>query len=351
MAKSFDLIGPQVSGVYDTYWKFAAERQAIFFRRLNGESGPWTSDPVLQQHKFTNAYRASDRVSQYLINHVIYWDGTPVSGDDPDDTFFRIVLFKVFNRISTWQHLEQALGRISFAEYSFKAYNTLFSRLMKRGERIFSSAYIMPTGGSIFGQQHKHGNFLLLIERMIDDGVPWRLTELKTMREAFELLRSYPLMGDFLSYQYTIDLNYSPLTSFPESEFVVPGPGARDGIAKCFLDTRGLSEADVIRWTADQQFDEWERLHLSFQDLWGRPLQLIDCQNLFCEVDKYSRIAHPEVKGISGRTRIKQKFRPLPDNIAYSYPPKWGINDAVRASARKAPPAGPFSPMEVSDET
>jgi hypothetical protein len=57
--------------VFETYWRFAAERQAIFFRRLEGRPAPWTDDPILQQHKFTNAYRASDRVSQYLILFVM----------------------------------------------------------------------------------------------------------------------------------------------------------------------------------------------------------------------------------------------------------------------------------------
>ena len=56
---------------YDTYWRFAAERQAIFFRRFAGAPAPWTDDPILQRYKFTNAYRASDRVSQYLIREVI----------------------------------------------------------------------------------------------------------------------------------------------------------------------------------------------------------------------------------------------------------------------------------------
>ena len=62
--------------VFESYWHLAAERQRIFFRRLSGAAAPWTSDPVLRAHRFTNAYRASDRVSQYLINRVIY--GEPV---------------------------------------------------------------------------------------------------------------------------------------------------------------------------------------------------------------------------------------------------------------------------------
>ena len=58
--------------VYDMYWKFAAERQEVFYRRLDGAAGPWTEDRVIGKYKFTNAYRASDRVSQYLIRNVIY---------------------------------------------------------------------------------------------------------------------------------------------------------------------------------------------------------------------------------------------------------------------------------------
>src|SRR5438094_843323 len=58
------------SPVYETYWRFAAERQRIFFSRLAGDPAPWTVDPILGSYKFTNAYRASDRVSQYLIRNV-----------------------------------------------------------------------------------------------------------------------------------------------------------------------------------------------------------------------------------------------------------------------------------------
>jgi hypothetical protein len=67
--------------------------------------------------------------------------------------------------------------------------------------------------------------------------------------------------------------------------------------------------------------------------LWGRPLQLIDCQNLFCEVDKYARVAHPEAAGLTGRTRSKQKFAAQAQPIEFWYPAKWGINDRIAAGA------------------
>ncbi len=58
------LVPAKVSEVYESYWRFAAERQAVFFRRARGEAHPWTDNPVLAIYKFTNAYRASDRVNQ-----------------------------------------------------------------------------------------------------------------------------------------------------------------------------------------------------------------------------------------------------------------------------------------------
>ena len=41
---------------------------AIFELRADGGPGPWTDDPILQRYKFCNTFRASDRVSQYLIS-------------------------------------------------------------------------------------------------------------------------------------------------------------------------------------------------------------------------------------------------------------------------------------------
>jgi len=88
-------------------------------------------------------------------------------------------------------------------------------------------------------------------------------------------------------------------------------------------------EADIMRYMADHQDEHFARLGLPFGGLRGRPLQLIDCQNLFCEVDKYARVAHPEIVGHSGRSRIKQRFQPVMERVPAWFPPKWGINDAA----------------------
>lgn len=313
----------RVTEAFDTYWRFAAERQEIFFRRLHGHDAPWTDDPILREFKFTNAYRASDRVSQYLIREVIY------SGDDhPAELFFRILLFKIFNKIDTWELLTAAFGEVSLASYSYDRYDRILTQALGRGARIYSAAYIMPSGGRLDCGK-KHRMHLRLIEKMIEDDVPRALQKCRSMQEAFIVLRSYPTIGNFLAYQFVTDLNYSTLLNFSELEFVVPGPGAMDGVHKCFADRRGFSAEELIRLMVDTQEAQFERLGIRFKSLWGRRLQLIDCQNLFCEVDKYSRKAHPDIPGVSGRTKIKQRFRPDQARIPYWYPPKWELNHLV----------------------
>lgn len=326
--------------VFDTYWRFAAERQAIFFRRFRGLGGPWTDDPILNRYKFTNAYRASDRVSQYLIRDVIY------RGDQsPRELFFRVILFKFFNRIDTWKRLLAAFGELTAKNFKPQQYDKVLTASLESGELLYSGAYIMPTGGIGWRQDRKHRMHLRLLEYMLAHELPERVACARSMREAFELLKSVPTIGDFLAYQYVTDLNYSTATEFTENEFVVAGPGARDGIRKCFENLGGLTESDLIGFVCDRQEEEFGSRFLKFESLWDRPLQLIDCQNLFCEVDKYSRVYHPDVKVKNGRGRIKQQFRPSQTPIDYWYPPKWGLNDrivnkTVSDTARHSPENG-----------
>ena len=310
--------------VYDTYWRFAAERQEVFFRKLEGAPPPWTKDPTIAKHKFTNAYRASDRVSQYLIRHVIY------DGDQSlEEVFFRTILFKLFNKIETWELLQRKLGTVAYEDFTYDQYDEVLTAALSSRTRIYSAAYIMPSGNRSFGHQAKHRNHLKLLELMMEDEVPKRISDASSMREAFEILRSYPMVGNFLGYQFVTDLNYSEICDFSEMEFVIPGPGALDGIHKCFSDLGGLNEAEIIRLVTDRQELEFKRLGLEFRTLWGRDLQLIDCQNLFCELSKYARIVHPDIRGVNDRTRIKQVYRPSAKPIEYWFPPKWEINHLI----------------------
>lgn len=311
---------------YDTYWKFAFERQNIFYKRISVGEDLYTTDFVLQTYKFTNVYRACDRVSQFLIRNVIYDD---VRDRSPSDILFRIMLFKLFNKIETWLLLENEFGDLSLDNFEIDTFKRFLDEKMNSGTVLYSNAYMMASGCKEFKVTRKHHSHLLLLDLMSKNRLADQIISCKKMHDAYSLLLDYPLIGRFLAYQYITDINYSPLTDFSESEFTVPGPGARDGIRKCFSSLGGLSETEIIKMMTDRQEYEFDRLGLRFRRIGERPLQYIDIQNIFCEVDKYCRVVHPEIQGLSGRTRIKQKFKPNGNKIDYFFPPKWGIKLGV----------------------
>lgn len=321
----------ETTKVFNTYWCFAAARQSLYLRRLEGDPAPWTDDPILRDHRFTNAYRAADRVSQFLIREVIYAQDSP---HGEEDVVFRTLLFKIFNKIGTWQSLEYLVGPVSWRTYDFDRYRRALDDIALRGP-IYSPAYVIPPPR--LGEASKRADHLRLLELMMRDGLPALVGGALRLAPIYERLCTYPSIGPFLGFQFTIDLNYSPVMEASEAQFVVAGPGARDGIRKCFGRGAEGIEADVIRYMADSQESHCQRLGLECPSLFGRRLQLIDCQNLFCEVDKYARVAHPAISGISGRTRIKQKYKPLMAPLSAFFPPKWGlprVDDGEVAQAR-----------------
>ena len=335
---------PRATAVYDTYWRFAAERQAVYYRRMAEPRGPWSADPIINAYRFTNAYRVADRVSQYLVRNVQY---APDRSQEPAELCYRTLLFKIFNRSETWATLERALGPISSTRTPPARLATVLDQEFERGTRIYSAAYIMPSPPC--GQRRKHRNHLALLARMMADELPRRLADADSLEAAYHLLLAYPGIGPFLAFQYSIDLNYSTLLNFDENDFVVAGPGALDGIAKCFEQAQEHAPEEIIRMMVARQHEEFERRGLRFDGLYGRPLQPIDCQNLFCEVSKYARIAHPDVPGISGRTRIKQRYRPAttlaPTPAAPFLPPQWGMDTSRPVSM----PAAPVPPADGAD--
>lgn len=309
---------PDTSPVFESYWRFAAERHAMYERRLSGQASPWTDDPILRSFRFTNAFRAADRVSQFLIREVIY-EGDPSA----DETVFRILLFKFFNKIDTWEYLERELGPVTIGTFDPCRADALLTRARSAGRRVYSNAYIIPP---LPGRASpKHAGHLQLALELAEAGFADQVRSTGGLAELFALLRGIPGLGDFLAYQFAIDLAYSTVVDHDEDDFVMAGPGALDGLSKVFPGMDLRRAADVIRTMTDEQDHWFEHFGLTFAGLFGRRLHLIDVQNLFCEISKYARVAHPEFAGVAGRTRIKQVFRAAGAIAEPWFPPKWQL--------------------------
>jgi hypothetical protein len=163
----------------------------------------------------------------------------------------------------------------------------------------------------------------------IEENVADELTHAPSLQAVVDIYRRYPLYGNFMSYQTAIDLNYSDLINFSENDFTIPGPGAIRGIRKLFTDLGDYTPAEIVMWMVERQDREFKRLGLKFDGLWGRKLQAIDVQNLFCETDKYCRVRLPELA--SNRTRIKSHFAPSTQPLKIYLPPKWHINPVTES--------------------
>lgn len=307
--------------VFDAFWRFAAERQRIFDLRACDQPGPWTDDPILHQYKFCNSFRASDRVSQYLISQVIYG---PYGQDlEPEDVFLRIVLFRLFSKETTWEALEQATGGVRRDTLDVHRLGRLLDKLRRDGP-IYTAAFILCAHDA-YGHRAKHRNHLELVRRMFAPGALGAdLAAAKSLGQVYDALQAWPMIGSFMGYQLAVDLNYAEELSFDEDDFTVPGPGAGRGLQKVFTDFAGQSPRQLIMRMVDRQEIEFDRLRLDWHGLFGRRLHAIDCQGLFCETDKYARVAFPDLK--SNRVRIKQEFRNPKPRLDLFYPPKWGLN-------------------------
>jgi len=92
-----------------------------------------------------------------------------------------------------------------------------------------------------------------------------RVQDTASLSEIFWLLKAYPSIGDFIAFQLAIDINYSNVVNHTESEFVVAGPGARDGLSKCFPNYSEFSPEALIEFMCDRQELEFERLAIAFR--------------------------------------------------------------------------------------
>lgn len=311
--------------IFPYYFYFMQERMNIFWNKYD-QIQPLTNDMILEINKFTNVYRAMDRVSQYLIRNVIY---TNESYSD-EDILFRIIIFKIFNKIETWEFFESEFGEISISNFDLNKYSQLLSKL-KSQQPIFNNAYMMTGTHSLYNHLNfKHEKWLSMVSNeLIGDDIFKQIIDADSLSSVFHLLRNCSFIGDFLAYQYAIDMNYSPVIDFDENSYVKAGIGAIRGIKKCFKTLpKNYTSEDAIRFTQENLESYREKYGFDdFNNLFGREPTLIDLQNCFCETDKYLRAKIPELQ--IDNKRIKQKYKETQQNLNLFFPPKWNINQKI----------------------
>jgi len=305
--------------IFKYYFEFIKERMDIFRNKYENKQFPYTSNEILLNSKFTNVYRILDRVSQYLIKNVIYqWMYKS------EDILFRILLFKIFNKIDTWEYIENTVWEINLRTFNPSKFTKILDE-RKKEDTIFNWAYIMTWSHSQYKSfKSKHEVRLNVIQKeFIENSLFKKIVQAKSLEWIYSLLRATPLIGDFLAYQYTIDFNYSNVINFDENSFVKAGIWAQRWIKKCFRDYNWSFENAIIytQENFEKLCNQYEIGPIRLLP-WRAPT-LIDLQNCFCETDKYLRKKVPNLK--IWNTRIKQIYKENKNGIEFFFPPKWGI--------------------------
>lgn len=314
------------------YMYFVAERMNIFWERYHGFQPPYTDDPILQKHKFTNVYRALDRSSQYLLAKVIY-NGKQYT---KEDMFWRIVLYKNYNLPSTWEHLLSDLGDITLATPKEDIVNSLMK--INGVKPVYSNAYMLTCPFmrkesflkeyDLKPGQPKFSLYMNIFHKdLIERGLMAEALKATTFEELFNVLRRVLSFGDFLAYQIAQDLNYTDFFNLDDNSFCAAGPGTQRGIERCFTFTGKIDYAEVVKWV-HANFAELVKVYgIDFKGLPHHYPTVCDLSNVFCETDKMLRGVGVETEGkeIEGK-RIKQVFNQNNEKIKYVFPPKWGVN-------------------------
>lgn len=246
------------------------ERHKIYLARLNGLPQPWTEDPVLTNLKMTNMFRVLDPGSQFVFE---------LDDDDPLNVIARLVFYRLTNLPATWHGLKSQFGHFPTADDFVHRQALLFNFLntyRNEGNRVFSGAYIIvPEPGTA---NDKVGGALRVVRHFIQEKAEAYFTA-ATQDERFNVLRSVPGLGPFLSMQILTDWTYLQPEE-PDLSFVVAGPGAQRG-ARLLNPT--MKAEDVIYDLAVDWSD------VSSVQLAGRSLTPMDVQNTLCEFSKYAR--------------------------------------------------------------
>ncbi|UHS65559.1 hypothetical protein RPN242_gp121 [Escherichia phage vB_EcoM-RPN242] len=320
---------------------------------------PWTDNPILRQVKFCNVRREHDRQSLNLINNIVNNDALGMA-----DKMFNCVMFRMFNLWDPIQAIGGAMTIKEFAEINLDATRERLQKFEADGGKVFTNAF--NTGGLkqclAFPEMvvnHKEQRFGgMMVNLICKDGSTQNMDykEAKAIAEAepdfytiegwepympmrvirslkafvnkypnyfHDLLRlGTPLevyqrmyddiegLGPFLAYQIWVDFTYIPEYPFSENHFTVAGPGCRAGIDLLFLNKDGMTHEECIFWLRDNQDAVYGPLGYnreefwSVEEPWDRHLNIMAGENMFCELQKYTRCVEAVQQGKKPRGKV-----------------------------------------------
>lgn len=283
----------------DNFWKFIHERQRIWYQRfVLRRPAPWTKDQIMTDFKFTNVYRELDKGTIFLLDHI-------VDRQLPEDQVWNIIIYRMFNRISTYDFLKwHSLARWS-NPINFRKYFDALRAYGEQGNPLYTDAHIICAYASFPGKD-KLERFEYIFQNVLDSMpiIMKVINKAKSLETVHKVLSKFPGIGPFLAYEMAVDISYCSWNNLGEDEWVNPGPGCQNGLKNIFPGVRGVEDCQwLIKVLRQMQKREWTRLKLPFDGIayQGKELTLRNIEHTLCEHFKY-------VKARTGKGRPRNRF-------------------------------------------
>lgn len=270
---------------------FIWEREVIRIVKERGGERPYTKDPVLDRYKFTNIRRRDDRVSRWVIEHIIR------PNEHRDDLWFILLITRLINWPPTLQHLIDA-GVLFLPAHGFdpEEFSAAIESYKNVGSKLYSGAYMVyPTkitpGGvkSLSIAKHIIAPTLSLGEclgAVMDSDEPLISDFVSVLSSSFGI-------STFMAGQVAADMTYSyqMAQAFDLYTYAPIGPGSSRGLN--YL----LNRAPNAGWAQEDFNTQLIDIHKAIMDeLEIEDLTLHDVQNCMCEFSKYCRTVLGEGK-------------------------------------------------------
>lgn len=263
----------------DKLMHWIVERHSVFLKKEQGLPKPWTADPILRGHFFTNPYRENDKVTRWYAKNI----REPLASSP--HLVFATVCFRWFN----WPATGEVLLRHSLlTNWSTAKAVDVLAKIKAAGVQVFTGAYNISNSGSAKPK----------VNRVCEDYLEpvWQVQAALTkgiaghaLSEAHKAISKMPGMGGsgFMAAQVVADLKYAKLLrGAPDwHTWCSPGPGSIRGLNLVLAGKLGdakpknfLIEINKIREYVNSKLPA--RMP---------PLHAQDVQNCLCELSKYER--------------------------------------------------------------